>query len=258
MAWARTMALVVGWLGVVVFAAALAASLLAPAWVEQQGRNAIRHQVEIRVNERIDALDGVFLEGMATRLRQQERDRLAQAQALLRARLPERVAQVVAEMADLDCACRRGIQDWLEGGLRQSMSHAAQLDNRLTRLIRAQYMDTAAHLMREWRIVSGANLLVFGLLVAGAWVRRRASWHVFPATVLLVLSAAVVAYFYVFHQNWLHTVVFNDYVGWSYLGWLGLAFGFASDLAFNRARLTAQVVSGVLDGVGSSLSVLPC
>lgn len=258
MRWMRVLGLGIAWAGLLLFGAAWLASLVSPGWVEQQGRALLKQQVERRVQQRIDALDDHAVLRLGAKLRTQERQRLQSMQAQLRDGLPARVAQVVAEMSDLDCACRRNIQDWLEGGLRQSLQDATQRENRLTRLIRSQYMETAAQLMREWRIVTGANALVFGLLLGALLWRRQASWHALPAAVLLVAAAALVGWCYLFQQDWLHTLVFSDYVGWAYLGWLGLALAFVSDLALNRARLTVHVVGGALDSLGSSLVVLPC
>lgn len=181
MRWMRVLGLGIAWAGLLLFGAAWLASLVSPGWVEQQGRALLKQQVERRVQQRIDALDDHAVLRLGAKLRTQERQRLQSMQAQLRDGLPARVAQVVAEMSDLDCACRRNIQDWLEGGLRQSLQDATQRENRLTRLIRSQYMETAAQLMREWRIVTGANALVWGLCCgdvrpAGTPCRRLCCW----------------------------------------------------------------------------------
>ena len=254
----RALALWLGVVGALVFGAGFVASLVAPGRVEQVGKDAIRAQVEQRVNEKIDALDAGFALRMAERLHAEQAARIRNAQDQLRRNLPARIAAVVGEMADLDCPCRQKIENWLEDGLREDIASTERMQERLTRLIRAQYMDTAAQLQREWRIFTGANALVFGLLAAAVLIRRRATWHLLPATALLVLAAAVTAYFYLFQQNWLHTIVFNDYVGWGYFGYLGAAFAMTCDVAFNRARVTAQIVSHMLEMIGSSLSVLSC
>lgn len=85
-------------------------------------------------------------------------------------------------------------------------------------------------------------------------VRRNARLHLLPPAALLVCSAFVVGWFYLFEQDWLHTILFNDYVGVWYFAWVGAAFLFVCDAMFNRARVTAQV----LNVGGSTVSALPC
>ena len=84
-------------------------------------------------------------------------------------------------------------------------------------------------------------------------LRPRASWHLLPAAVVLVLAAGVTAYLYLFNQNWLHTVVFSDYVGWAYFAYLGVAAGLLGDVVLNRGRIVGNVLSSVGD-----ISVSPC
>lgn len=258
MPWVRALALCVGLAGALIFGAALMASLLAPGWLERVGQQALRAEVQKRVGEQIDALDQHLVVRLATRMQAGQTERIRRAQQLLHDQVPARLAQVMGEMADLDCPCRQRLQNWLEGSLLADVASAQRMQERLTQLIRTQYMHTAAQLHREWRIFTGANALVFALLAVATWVRPRASWHLLPAAVLLVLAAGVTAWLYLFHQNWLHTIVFNDYVGWAYFAYLGAAFALLADVALNRARVTTTVLRHVLEAAGSSLSVSPC
>ena len=68
----------------------------------------------------------------------------------------------------------------------------------------------------------------------------------------------IATYFYVFNQNWLWTIVFNDYWGWSYLVFVGVLFAFLMDIAFNRGRITTRVINFFCHLVGAAASVFPC
>jgi hypothetical protein len=63
---------------------------------------------------------------------------------------------------------------------------------------------------------------------------------------------------YLFEQNWFHTILFNDYVGFGYFAYLGVAVAFLADIAFNRARVTTDLINAVLNAVGSAVQALPC
>ena len=251
----RGIVFTIGVAGALLFGSAWVVSMVAPGWVEQVGRDLVRQQVEKRVGEKLQVLDQSALVGLARRLGGEQAQRAERAARQLREQLPAKVAKVTAQMLQLDCECRQNIQRSLEQGLLRDLVDAQRLEQRIHGMIRAQYMDTAAKLIREFRIFTGANALVFALLAATVVIRRRATWHVLPAAGVLVLAALVTGYLYLFHQNWLRTVVLNDYVGWAYLAYLALAAGLLGDVCLNRARLTVKALSNVGP---SDISLFPC
>ena len=255
----RGVVFTIGLAGFVLFGGAWLASMVAPGRVEQVGRELVRQQVEKRVGEKLQVLDQSALVGLARRLGGAQAQRAEQAARQLREQLPAQVAEATARMRQLDCECRRQIERRLEGGLLADLADATRLQQRVDGMIRAQYMDTAGQLIREFRIFTGTNALVFALLAAAVVVRPRAGWHLLPAAAVLVLAAGVTAYLYLFNQNWLHTVVFNTYVGWAYLLYLGIAVALLGDVILNRARASAaalRCVANVLPGGG--FDILPC
>jgi hypothetical protein len=52
--------------------------------------------------------------------------------------------------------------------------------------------------------------------------------------------------------------VFSDFVGFAYIGYLGGAFALLCDILFNRARVTTELLNGLLDAIGSAVQVVPC
>lgn len=254
----RVFALVFGVAGLLLFGAAFIASFAAPGFVEQAAREVIRFEVEKRVHEKIDTLDNSFLGRRAAKLSGKYAAQVADDRRMLEAKLPERIAQVVGEMRNLNCECRKKIASVVRDGLDDDIASGNDAQARLTALIRAKYMDTADHVTREFRIFTGANAAVFALLVVAVGIRRGAGMHLLPATVILLVSAALTGYMYLFNQDWLHTLLFNDYVGYGYIGWLGAVFALLCDIVFNRARVTVQILNLGLSAVGSALSVASC
>ena len=119
-------------------------------------------------------------------------------------------------------------------------------------------MEISEKLTREFRIFTGANAAVFALLALAAFIKRRAGLHlVAPATVLIV-AASITAYLYLFNQNWLHTILFSNYVGFAYVGYLSIVFGFLCDILFNRARVTTKLLNITFNIIGSGVQLVPC
>jgi hypothetical protein len=126
------------------------------------------------------------------------------------------------------------------------MADATQLQDRLIELIKTKYLEVEAKLTREFRIFTGTNALAFLLMTVTALVRRRAGLHFLPVGLVLLLATLVTSYFYLFNQNWLHTIVFADYVGLAYAAYLLFVFAALGDILLNRGRITMMVLDAVL------------
>lgn len=255
---ARRTALVIGMTGLVFFALAFLASIANPGFVEQVAKSVIRYEVEKRVQEKVEAIDSHFLTKQAGILTKARSAEIAEAKRQLAQQLPARIAEIIGEMQDLDCACRKQIETSIREGFEWQIASASAAQERLATLIRSNYMDIANQLTREFRIFTGTNAIVFALLLVAVFVKRQAGLHLLPAALVLLLAASLTAYLYLFNQNWLHTLVFSDFVGLAYLAYLGGVFAFLCDIIFNRARVTAEVLNALLNAVGSAVQVVPC
>ena len=91
-----------------------------------------------------------------------------------------------------------------------------------------------------------------------SFLKPKAISHLFVPGALLTGSTLVCSYFYIFRQNWLLTIIYNDYLGFTYLGYVFVVFLFLCDIVFNRARVTTEIINGILNAVGSAASVAPC
>lgn len=255
---ARRFALIIGTTGLVFFALAFFASIASPGFVEQVAKTVIRYEVEKKVHEKVEAIDAHFLSKKAEAFAETYADDIAQTKRQLAQQLPARIAEVIAEMQNLDCECRKKIETNIREGFEWRIASASLAQERLTTLIRSKYMETANQLTREFRIFTGTNAIVFALLLVAVLVKRQAGLHLLPSSAVLVLAAAVIAYLYLFNQNWLHTLVFSDFVGLAYIAYLGGAFALLCDIIFNRARVTTEVLNALLNAAGSATQVVPC
>jgi uncharacterized membrane protein YeiB len=254
----RSLILVIAATGFAVFGTVFALSYVSQSFVETVGKEVIRLEVQRRVAEKVEALDGSRLVGLAERLSGRNAEELAAARRQLTDGLPAKVAETVARMRSLDCDCRRAVERRMTGLLEGRAATFAQLNERLALLIRTKYMETAERLTREFRIFSGANAMVFGILGAVTLLRRKAKLQLVLPTLVLLGAACLTAYFYVFQQDWLYTILFSEYVGLGYFGYLSLAGALLADIAFNRARITTAIVNAAGNVVGSAIQAVPC
>jgi hypothetical protein len=244
--------------GTFAFGSAWLYSFIDPLFAESIARDIVRTEVEGRVEARLEELQGSDLAAIAVRVSGRNASEIAELRHRLAAEVPRQVAAVAARMLDADCACRRKIEARVTDGFAGRIADLASINERLAALIRTQYLEVASALTREFRIFTGANALLFALLGALAVFRGRAGMQLLVPAAILVASAIVVGAAYLFGQDWLHTIVFGDYVGFAYFAYLGVAVALLADIALNRARVTTELLNGLFHLIGSALQAVPC
>lgn len=231
--------------GLVMFGGLLVMAYAAPLTVERLAREAIRLEVEHRVGARMDALSDTRLAGLARRALEKTTTDAEAAELALRQQLPRRVANAVADMLKTDCECRRRLERWAQDAAESRLGSLRDAQARLTDWIEQAYATTRAQLLRELRIFSGANAICFLLLAALCLWRRPTTPQLLLIAATVLGAAVVVGGFYLFKQDWLHTLVFGRYVGWGYTGYLAAVAGLFADIAFNQARVTSSLLSAI-------------
>lgn len=264
----RAMLFGLGVVGALLYASLFALTFVQPTWVEQIGADFIEAQVHEQVDEqtqrlldvarqRLDGAEGV-LATAAKALQRSQAERIEQLRASLQAGLHERVADTIAKARNLDCECRQRWAAWLKEGFELKIGDLQLSSARLGEFVHARYASVVAELQRDLRIFAGSNALIFALLAAAALFRAPAAVPLLLPAGLLALAGLICSWFYLFEQNWFLTLVYQDWLGWGYLAYLGLVFAFLLDVFANRARATVGVLDGCLSAVGSTLQIGPC
>jgi hypothetical protein len=250
--------LLLGLLGTALFAGIFALSFLEPLLIERAAREVVRIEVERRVGEKIDSLSGARITALAQRALQRTDVEIEGTLKAIREDMPRKVADIVARMLDADCQCRKRLVEYARNAYTVQVSSLRHVRERLTGLIESAYASVTNNLMRELRIFTASNAIAFALLAVITLVRRAATLQLFLVGLVVVGAVMVTGGLYLFNQNWLHTIVFGDYVGIAYAAYLaGVTLLFA-DVVFNRARLTTEIVNVALEAVGSAVRAVPC
>jgi hypothetical protein len=250
--------IVLSLLGFLLFGGAFALSFLNPLVIERAAREVVRIEVERRVGEKIDSLSNSRVADLAQRALQNTEADIARTQRALRDEVPRKVANVVADMLNADCECRKRLVEYAQRAESERLSSLTQVRERLAGLIESTYASVASNLMREFRIFTASNAVAFALLALITLIRRKATLQLILPAVVLGGAVIVTGGLYLFNQNWLHTVVFGQYVGLAYVGYLAGVALLLADVVFNRARVTTRLVNLVLQSVGSVATAVPC
>ena len=254
----RRTLLAISALGTLVFGVLLAMTWTHPHVLEAGLREVLRLEVEKRVGERMDVLSDTRLAGLARDALARVDTDLAAREAALRREVPAQVARVVADMTDRDCPCRQRLATLRRESLRADIGRLGDARARLAELVESTYARVAHGLLREARIVFASNAVAFALVGVLALFRRRAGLHLLPPTIALLLAVVVASWFYLFQQDWLHTLLYADFSGFAYTAWLGAVAGCFVDIVANRGRVTTVLLNAVFGAIGAVIAVVPC
>jgi hypothetical protein len=248
----------IGLTGLVLFVALFAATFVSADSVERVGQAFIKYQVQKEVRQTYGRLAGSTYGKALGRLKGKYEAESRQIQAALDDNLPAKIANVIAALCRLDCKKRQALERSIEDGYKARLASSGTAVDTLTELIKGKYLEVVANLTRDVRIFLGSNALLFLVVALLALLKPRAAIQLYLPAVFLVVSTVVCSGLYLFGQNWFFTIIYNDYVGFGYVAYVAVLFGFLCDIAFNQARVTTEIVNAVLSAIGSAVQAVPC
>jgi len=252
----------IGATGTVIFAFFFALTFHTPEWIEQFAAGFIEKEVSKRVDTAIDSVKppagDSALSRAAASLYAKNEEAIEGYRESLRNKVHERMADAIAKARDLDCECRDKWAQWLKDDASMQIRLLQKANQGITDFVQSNYARVVVDLKRDIRIFTSANGLVFFLILFLVILKPEAYLQIFVPSLLAAAATVVCSYFYIFEQNWLLTIIFNDYLGFTYIAYLAVVFGLMCDIILNRARITTQIVNTVFDVVGSTASAVPC
>ncbi len=249
-----------GFAGVVIFGLSFALTYLSPIHVERAARGFIQSQIERQLAAELGIVGDEVRETRVGRLAEALAERHKGEISALRERLATglntRIAIAVARMQDLSCECRERMRQGLDAATELRISTLERAEPQLRRIIEGKYGDIVADLLRDLRVFTGTNLLAFLLLLSLSIMKPSRIHQLFVPATLLGVAAVTASVFYLFGQNWFFTLLYADYVGWTYGVWLLLIFGLFCDIALFRAKITTRIMDAVFSVLGKA--PIPC
>jgi len=254
----RRAILALGLVGAVLFLGALVVSFTSPALVERGLREVLRIEVEKKVGEQLDGLADSRIVGFAQRALGRSDEQIEATREAIRKDAAARIVDTVTNMLEPDCPCRQRLKDYARGAQLEGLGRLVQLRDRLAGLIESAYASVSASLLHEFRIFTVSNGIAFALLALVAFVKKGARLQLLLPAIALVGAVAIAGGLCLFKQDWLHTIVFGDYLGWGYAAYLSAVASLLADILMNRARVTTQLANAALNVVGVAASAVPC
>lgn len=254
-----------GVFGIVFFAPLFLLTFSDPQLIEMSGKSFIEWKLKSETDNKIDsfqlpkqtAVEKLFGE-KAAELRNKTEQKLEDLKKQLKADAPAILAEQIAKLRNLDCECRQKWEQRIRNSMLNQVTSLEQAKSKLIEFSQAKYMEIVEKLTMDVRIFLGANAVVFLFLFLVSFLKPNAVKHLFLPGGLLLVSSLICSFFYLFEQNWFYTIIYNDYTGYSYIGYLLLVFGVLCDIAFNKARVTTEIINACLEAIGHVGSLAPC
>jgi len=248
----------VGIFGVLLFGILFSVTFASPEKVEDSAKGFVKSQIEKEVRVKQEALKESSVTEAALNIAGRlglEKDKI---QADLDNDLPEKIASIVAAMCGYDCEKKKALTQSIATGYMDRIKRIQIAEHTLSDVVKGKYLEILGNLKVDLRIFLGSNLAMFFILVAISFLKPEAVQHLFLPGLLLVVATIVASGIYIFGQDWFYTILYNDYMGFGYLLYIAVIFGFLIDITFNKARVTCEIVYCIANAVGSAFSVFPC
>lgn len=258
----RLVNIVLTFVGAAVFTSLFLYITLAPADFDQRTRDFAISQVRGEVDEQLgniaqsDSAERLseFAGGISSRLQ----SRIDTARNSLDAGADQFIADILAAACKLDCERRdqaaAAVRDILKSSI---LLNQGALD-RLQSLVVGKYDEVMDELRLDLRIFTGSSAvaLIFAFLLS--IFRGRAAAHLLPISLCLTAATVIAVLWYALGQDWMTTILFSSYWGWSYSIFLGALSVLMVDIAANKARVSSFVMNGISGVFGSTFTLLPC
>ncbi len=249
---------IIGLIGLILFGVLFSVTFLSPEKIEESAKDFVHSQIENEVRQKQQALKESTVTEAALNIADKLGFEKSQIQKNLDINLPEKIASIVASMCGYDCERKKALTQSIASGYMERIKNIQIAEATLNDIVKGKYIEIVSNLKIDLRIFLGSNLAMFLTLLVVSFAKPKAVTHLFLPGLLLVAATVISSSIYIFGQDWFYTILYNDYMGFGYLAYLALVFGFLLDITFNAAKITAHIINGIANAIGSAFSVVPC
>ncbi len=248
----------IGCIGLFLFGLCFILTFSAPGTFEESAKEFVKQQIEKEIKEKYQEVKASSFVGKVSALVNQFGYHEQQLREAIENGLPEKIGNVLARMCGYDCEKKKSVIQSIKNTYLEQISNYDSAQERLKEIIKNKYLTIFGNLKSDLRIFLGSNTLVFSLLLLISALKPRAFVQLSIPGILLFIATIVSVALYVFGQDWFYTLVYNDFMGWGYLAYIGVIFCSLTDIVFNKARVTTEVVNFYFNLIGSAISASPC
>jgi len=228
----RVANLLMSGVGLLAFVWLFAFAQFAPNAFDSHLRQMAARYVSIRLADRLpefaDDTDLALLGAYATKLSGSLQDKAHSLKKLWQDGLGNLVADILATDCASDCMAtpqqRSAARKVADAYFLKWMALSDAGIQKIRALVANEFADVLAAGRRDISIFSVCNATAFLCSFALSLYSRRAASALLPVSLALSLATVFAAFWYFTSQNWLLVLLFNEFMGWTYLTMLCVIF----------------------------------
>jgi hypothetical protein len=236
-------------LGTIIYGIAFVYSLTSSEKIEQGARGFIKEKVSEKTHEKIDNIGTKYKDNklvkLSAKIFKKKTEELKLYKESLKLKIDEKLALVMVKMRNLDCECRKKYTKLFNGIISVKIVSIQIATEKLEEFMTQKYMHVIENLIKDFRIFLGSSFLILLLMLVLIFAKPQVTMQVNVLAGMMLVATAISSYLYVFNQNWFYTIIYNDFLGYFYLLYMGIIFMFLCDIIFNKARVTESIINGI-------------
>ena len=248
----------IGLIGLILFGLLFSITFLSPEKVEESAKGFVKLKIEEQVRQKQQAIKDSKVTEAALNIAGKLGLEKEKIQSQLDSNLPEKIATIMASMCGYDCEKKKALTKSITSGYLDRIKSIQIAESTLSDIVKGKYIEVVSNLKFDLRVFLGCNLVMFLILLVISFAKPKAMAHLFLPGLLLLVATILSSVMYIFGQDWFYTILYNDYMGFGYLAYLAVIFAFLMDISFNGAKITTEIINGILNALGSVFSVVPC
>jgi hypothetical protein len=235
----------IGTVGALLFGAVFAMTFIAPEQLERRALGFLKQEVSRSIDEKIDGIALEYGETSVGRYASKlYRDKFGDPSLLkeaLKARFHALMETAIGKLND--GAGRRPAtdSDIYEEAIEFSKALFLADESRLIAVVQSSYARITAELLRDVRIFTFCNAIAFLFLLLASLAKKQQIDLLFWPGMMLFASILCCTASYLLARDWLWSMIYSDYMGFGYLGYVATVFLLLSDIVLNRARVLSRL-----------------
>lgn len=248
----------IGAIGALLFGVLCGVTFLSSEALEKSARGFVKEQIHKEVSNKIEKLKTTAVTEKASALSARLGLEKGELIKNFKSDLPERIAKILATLCGYDCERKKAVAQSVRKGYLERIEKISVARENLAQIVKSKYIEIIDDLKFDLRIFLGTNCLLFLVLLILSLSKKEAIPHLFLPGILLFVATIISSGIYIFGQDWFYTIIYNDYMGFPYLGYALIIFGLLMDIALNRARITTEIINAILEAMGKAITLVPC
>ena len=242
-------------IGTIFYASLLLYTFQSPEKIEKDATWFIKYQLKKELKQKIETFESSksVLNKFAKKLIIQNNIRTDILKVL-----EKKIPSIISKMQDKNCECRQKYKNIASTIIQSEINLLKNTTEKLKDFLKFKYMQIVKNLIFDIRTFLVINFIIFLLLLIFLFIKPKANLQILFVSSLLVISCLISAYFYVFEQNWFFTILYNDFVGYFYIFYIGILFFFLWDIILNKARFTTEIFNFLMNLIGSGINAISC